>query len=93
VKRLQIYNGYIQRPFPNGQKRPFGCNGCVTAVAAGQSQRFYSDAGVFNWHYPSSPPQILRFPWVGLELGVLTCYSAQEKQRQNLPRSSFFIVL
>ena len=39
VKRLEIYNGYMQRPFPNGQNFPFGCTGHVTAVAAGQSQR------------------------------------------------------
>jgi hypothetical protein len=48
VKRLQIYNGYMQRPFPNGHKCPFGCNGYVTAVAAGQSQRFYSKMGYIN---------------------------------------------
>ena len=29
VKRLQIYNDYMQRPFPNGKKCPFGCNGTV----------------------------------------------------------------
>jgi hypothetical protein len=46
VKRFDIYNAYIQRPFPNGQKRPFGCNGYVTVVAAGQSQRFYSGMGI-----------------------------------------------
>ena len=42
VKRLQIYNGYMQRPFPNGNKCPFGCNGYVTAMAVGQRQRLYS---------------------------------------------------
>ena len=42
------------------------CSG-VTAVAAGQSQRFYSGVGIFNWYYLSSPPQILRFPVVELE--------------------------
>jgi hypothetical protein len=67
VKRLKIYNGYMQRPFPNGHKCPFGCGGCVTAVAAGQSQRFYSGVGIFNWYNLSSPPQILRCPEVGLE--------------------------
>jgi hypothetical protein len=30
----------------NGHKCPFGCNSCVTAVAAGQSQRFYSLNGL-----------------------------------------------
>jgi hypothetical protein len=67
VNRRKIYNGYIKRPFPNGHKCPFGCSGYVTAVAAGQSQRLYSGVGIFNWHYPSSPPQILRFPMVPLE--------------------------
>jgi hypothetical protein len=43
-----------------GVVRPFWCNGYVTAVAAGQSQRLYSDVGVFNWYYLSSPPQIPR---------------------------------
>jgi hypothetical protein len=40
-------------------------------VAAGQSQRFYSGVGIFNWYYLSSPPQILRFPEVDLESGWL----------------------
>jgi hypothetical protein len=46
-----------------------GRYGYVTAeaVAAGQSQRFYSGVGIFNWCYLSSPPQILRFPVVRLE--------------------------
>jgi hypothetical protein len=39
----------------------------VTAVAAGQSQRFYSGVGIFNWHYLGSPPQILLLPWLHLE--------------------------
>jgi hypothetical protein len=60
VKRLQIYNAYMQRPFPDGYKCPFGCNGYVTAVAAGQRQRLYSGVGIFNWYYLSVPPQILR---------------------------------
>jgi hypothetical protein len=50
---------------------PFGCSGYVTAVAAGQSQRFYSGVGFFGWYYLSSPPQILRVPWFDLELGGL----------------------
>jgi hypothetical protein len=53
---------------------PFGCNGCVTAVAAGQSQRFYSGVGIFNWHYLSSPPQVLRGPGAHLESKGLACY-------------------
>jgi hypothetical protein len=61
----------MQRPFTNGYKFPLGCNGYVTAVAAGQSQRLYSGVGVFHWCYLSSPPQIMRFPVVGLELGGL----------------------
>jgi hypothetical protein len=40
VKRLQIYTGYVQQPFPNGKKCPFGCNGHVAAVAVGQSNGF-----------------------------------------------------
>jgi hypothetical protein len=29
VKRLGIYNGYMQWQFPDGHKCPFGCDGCV----------------------------------------------------------------
>ena len=36
-------------------------------MAAGQSQRFYSGVGIFNWHYLSLPPQILRVPGAPLE--------------------------
>jgi hypothetical protein len=68
---------YMQRPFPNGCKRPFGCDGYVTAVAAGQSQRFYSGVGIFNWYYLSSPPQIPRGSMVLLESGGLTCHKRQ----------------
>jgi hypothetical protein len=81
VKRLQIYNGYMQRPFPNGHKRPFGCNGHVTAVTAGQSQRFYSGVGIFNWYYPSSPPQIPRRPGVQLESEWLKFLTASLPKR------------
>ena len=35
------------RPFPNGHKRPFGCNGYVTAVAVGQRQRLYSGVRMY----------------------------------------------
>ena len=35
-------------------------------MAAGQSQRFYSGVGIFNWYYLSSPPQIPRPPVVHL---------------------------
>jgi hypothetical protein len=58
----------MQQPFPNRQKCPFKCNGCVTAVAAGKSQRLHSGVKIFNWYYLSSPPQILRLPRFGLEL-------------------------
>jgi hypothetical protein len=58
AKRLQIYNGHILTAI---------CDGYVTAVAAGQSQRLYSGVGIFNWHYLSSPPQILRFSRFDLE--------------------------
>jgi hypothetical protein len=37
-------------------------------VAVGQSQRFYSGVGIFNWYCLSLPPQVLRFPVVGLGL-------------------------
>jgi hypothetical protein len=73
---VQIYNGYMyvtaipqRKKFPVNS--PFGCNGYVTAVAAGQSQRFCSGVGIFNWYYLSSPPQILRGPVVPLESGWL----------------------
>ena len=39
MERLQIYNGFMQRPLSNGPNCPFWCNGCVTTVAAGQRQR------------------------------------------------------
>jgi hypothetical protein len=58
-----ICNGHL----PNGEKYPFGCSGYVTAVAAGQSQRFYSGVGMSDWYYLSSPPQILRAPGAVLE--------------------------
>ena len=40
-------------------------------MAAGQSKRFYSGVGIFNWYYFSSPPQIPRRRGVDLELGGL----------------------
>ena len=39
---------------PNEQKRPFGCNGYVTAVAVGQRERLYSGFRMFTWFYLSS---------------------------------------
>ena len=74
MKRLQIYNGHMQRPFPNGHKCPFGCNGYVTAVAVGKSRRLYlySGVGIFNWYYLSSPTQIPRRRGVPLETRGLT---------------------
>jgi hypothetical protein len=51
--------------------------GYLTAVAAGQSQRFYSCVGIFNWHYLSLPPQIPRGPWSHLEPGGLMCSSVK----------------
>jgi hypothetical protein len=41
----------MQREFSKGENYPFGCNGYVTAMAAGQSQRFYSDVGIFSWYF------------------------------------------
>jgi hypothetical protein len=40
-------------------------------MAVSQRQRHYSGVRIFNWHYLSSPPQILRVPAVHLELGGL----------------------
>jgi hypothetical protein len=76
VEQLQIiYNGNMQRPFPNRQNRPFGCNGHVTGNGRGcwpkPTSTFYSGVGIFNWHYLSFPPQIMRFPRVPHELGRL----------------------
>jgi hypothetical protein len=64
VKRLQIYSGYMQQRL------------CM-AVADGQSRRFYSCVGIFNWYCLSSPPQVLRpsrFPleWRWLMLYVIS---------------------
>ena len=70
VKWLKIYNGHVQRPSSNGRQYPFGCNGYVTTVAAGQSQRFHAGVGIFNLCYLSSPPQTLRFPRSPLESGA-----------------------
>jgi hypothetical protein len=67
VKRLQIYNGYVQRPFPNGHKFPFGCNGHVTAMAVGQRQLLYSGVRIFTGNYLSSTPRARRTPGVYLE--------------------------
>ena len=63
----------MQRPFPNGHKCPFGCDGYVTAVTAGKSQRFYSGVGIFSWYYFSSPIQIPLCPGVPLESGCFIC--------------------
>jgi hypothetical protein len=43
------------------------CVSGVTAVVVGQSQRFCSGVGFFNWCCLSSPPQIPRRPGFGLE--------------------------
>ena len=41
--------GPLERgPFSNGHKCPFGCNGHVTAVAVGKSQRLYSGVRMFT---------------------------------------------
>jgi hypothetical protein len=71
----------MQRPFPNGNNRRFGCSGYVTAVAAGQSQRLYSGVGIFDWYYLSSPPQILRAPGVDLERRGLKCVTVSLTKR------------
>ena len=56
-------------------------------MAAGQSQRFYSGVGIFNfnWYYLSSPPQILRIPVVELETRGLMLYQVVDT-RANLVR-------
>jgi hypothetical protein len=36
------------------EKCPFGCNGYVTAVAAGLGKWFYSGVGIFDWYYSDS---------------------------------------
>jgi hypothetical protein len=45
-KRLQIHNGYVQRPSPSGQKRPFGCNSSV----------MYDNNGRGRWQKPTVLP-------------------------------------
>jgi hypothetical protein len=52
------------------------------AVAAGQSQRFYSGVEIFNWCYLSSPPQIPRTPVVVLERKGRLIYA----RNTNTPR-------
>jgi hypothetical protein len=56
-------------PQPNGKKRPFGCNGYVTAMAVGQRQRLYSgfSARTFTGNYLSSTPRELRTRGAQLE--------------------------
>jgi hypothetical protein len=41
------------RTSPNGRKCPFGCNGHVTAVVVGQSQRLYSGVSTLTGNYLS----------------------------------------
>ena len=59
-------------------------------MAAGQSQRFYSGVGIFNWYYPSSPPQILRSPRpagrVPLESWKTKSACATSSTHANVPR-------
>jgi hypothetical protein len=52
------------------------------AVAAGQSQRFYSGVGIFSWYYLSSPPEIPRVPVVDLKLGGLTLHTYMVTAKQ-----------
>jgi hypothetical protein len=51
----------------DASKCPFGCNGNVTTVAVGQSQRLYSGVRIFTGNYLSSPPQIPLHPEAPLE--------------------------
>jgi hypothetical protein len=43
LERFQ--GGHVKRPSPNGHKRPSGCGGHAPAIAAGQSQQFFSGVG------------------------------------------------
>jgi hypothetical protein len=62
VRLLRSHVGAEGPPLNGGD-----CDWCVTAVAAGQSQRLYSGVGIFHWYYLSSPPQIPRGPRPQLE--------------------------
>ena len=53
--------------FLQWKKCPFGYNGHVTAMAAGQRQRLYSGARIFTGNYLSSTPRALRMRGVELE--------------------------
>jgi hypothetical protein len=65
--------GIIYSSAPDLNLLPLICGLPCNGRAAGQSQRLYSGVvGVFNWHYLSSPPQVLRFSQFGLEIGGLT---------------------
>jgi hypothetical protein len=52
-------------------------------VAVGQSQRFYSGVGIFNWYYLSSPPQIPRGPWFDLESRWLISHALLATRRRG----------
>ena len=73
LKRLKIDNGHMQRPFPNGQKSPFGCHGYVRNGRGRWSNsaplELYSGVGIFNFncYYLSSPPQVLQASRAPLE--------------------------
>jgi hypothetical protein len=58
-------------------RRLFGRSGYVTAVAAGQSQRFYSGAGFFSWYYPSFTPRDLCSRGAYLEYNSLEYHQYQ----------------
>ena len=65
----------MQPPLPSGHKRPFGCNGYVTAVAVGQRQRLYSGVRMFTGFYLSSINISGCYYGVDLESNPLTCTS------------------
>jgi hypothetical protein len=66
-------NGYSPTPTDiSARSGVLHGSGYVTDVAAGQSQRFYSGVGIFNWCHLSLPPQVLRPPVVHLESRRLT---------------------
>jgi hypothetical protein len=73
AKRLQIYDGHVQRPFPNcWGKRPFGCDGHghARAVAVCQGQRLCSGFWCHNVCLASPRPHKHKHEvcWKGVDL-------------------------
>ena len=68
-------DGKVLRCGAGNRHQQLGCNGDVTAVAVGQSQRLYSGVRMFTGNYLSSTPRALRFPGVYLELRPLIYFT------------------